>query len=467
MGDFPMMTDRGTFIINGTERIVVSQLVRSPGVYFGINPDKTSPEKDIVDAKMIPGRGAWLEFEVDKKDVVYVRIDRKRKQPVTVLLKALGFGETDEELLNLILDPQGRPYESMRNTLDKDHTEDADAAFIDIYRKLRPGEPPTPDSAARPAREPLLQPEALRHGQGRPAQGHEEAARRVRQVCRAQALRPHDPERRPRRRARSSTTLSKADILADGLVPREAAHQRPAEATSPTTSTTSATAGCARSASSSRTRCASACRRMERVVRERMTTQDVEAITPQTLINIRPVVAAIKEFFGSSQLSQFMDQTNPLAGLTHKRRLSALGPGGLSRERAGLRGARRAPEPLRPHVPDRDAGRPEHRPHRLPLVATRASTGSASSRRRTARWSNGVATDEIEYLAADDEDRYVIAQANAVIDDNGRFLDDRVLVRAGAPRRRADAAERLAYVRRPRSTTWTCRRSRSCRSRPR
>ncbi|HMF82948.1 MAG TPA: DNA-directed RNA polymerase subunit beta, partial [Acidimicrobiia bacterium] len=147
MGDFPMMTDRGTFIINGTERIVVSQLVRSPGVYFGISPDKTAPEKDLVDAKIIPGRGAWLEFEVDKKDVVYVRIDRKRKQPVTVLLKALGFGETPEELLNLILDRQGNPYESIRNTLEKDHTENAEAAFIDIYRKLRPGEPPTPDSA--------------------------------------------------------------------------------------------------------------------------------------------------------------------------------------------------------------------------------------------------------------------------------------------------------------------------------
>ncbi|HMG25239.1 MAG TPA: DNA-directed RNA polymerase subunit beta, partial [Acidimicrobiia bacterium] len=147
MGDFPMMTDRGTFIINGTERIVVSQLVRSPGVYFGISPDKTAPEKDIVDAKIIPGRGAWLEFEVDKKDVVYVRIDRKRKQPVTVLLKALGFGETPEELLDLILDRQGNPYESIRNTLEKDHTENAEAAFIDIYRKLRPGEPPTPDSA--------------------------------------------------------------------------------------------------------------------------------------------------------------------------------------------------------------------------------------------------------------------------------------------------------------------------------
>src|SRR5690606_34751659 len=147
MGDFPMMTDRGTFIINGTERIVVSQLVRSPGVYFGINPDKTQPEKDIVDAKIIPGRGAWLEFEVDKKDIVYVRVDRKRKQPVTVLLKALGVGESDEELLNLILDPDGNPYVSIANTLEKDTTETAEDAFIDIYRKLRPGEPPTPDSA--------------------------------------------------------------------------------------------------------------------------------------------------------------------------------------------------------------------------------------------------------------------------------------------------------------------------------
>ena len=220
MGDFPMMTARGTFIINGTERIVVSQLVRSPGVYFDINPDKTSPEKDIVSAKMIPGRGAWLEFEVDKKGVVYVRIDRKRKQPVTILLKALGLGETEEELLNLILDPQGRPYDSMRNTLDKDSTENADAAFIDIYRKLRPGEPPTPDSARSLHREPLLQPEALRHGQGRAPQGHEEAGRRVpegrgdAEASRHPGAergpgqgpgRVHDePRRHPRRRSRTS-----------------------------------------------------------------------------------------------------------------------------------------------------------------------------------------------------------------------------------------------------------------------
>ena len=197
MGDFPMMTDRGTFIINGTERIVVSQLVRSPGVYFGVNPDKTSPEKDIVDAKMIPGRGAWLEFEVDKKDVVYVRIDRKRKQPVTVLLKALGFGETDEELLDLILDPQGHPYESMRNTLEKDHTEDADAAFIDIYRKLRPGEPPTPDSARALLENLFFNPK--RYDMAKV--GRHKVSKKLRDEYAKlplEALRPRDPERRPR-----------------------------------------------------------------------------------------------------------------------------------------------------------------------------------------------------------------------------------------------------------------------------
>jgi len=147
MGDFPMMTEKGTFIINGTERIVVSQLVRSPGVYFGITPDKTSPDLDIIDAKVIPGRGAWLEFEVDKKNTVYVRIDRKRKQPVTVLLKALGMGDDPEALRSLLLDSKGQPFESIGNTVDRDHTETVDDAFLDIYRKLRPGEPPTVESA--------------------------------------------------------------------------------------------------------------------------------------------------------------------------------------------------------------------------------------------------------------------------------------------------------------------------------
>ena len=205
MGDFPMMTDRGTFIINGTERIVVSQLVRSPGVYFGINPDKTSPEKDIVDAKMIPGRGAWLEFEVDKKDIVYVRIDRKRKQPVTVLLKALGFGETDEELAQPHPRPAGQPLR-----VDAQHAREGPhrGRRRRVHRHLPQAAPGrAADARLRPraAREPLLQPEALRHGQGRAPQGVEEAARRVRQAP-AQEARPHGPERRPRGRARSTTS---------------------------------------------------------------------------------------------------------------------------------------------------------------------------------------------------------------------------------------------------------------------
>ncbi len=205
MGDFPMMTDRGTFIINGTERIVVSQLVRSPGVYFGINPDKTSPEKDVVDSKMIPGRGAWLEFEVDKKDIVYVRIDRKRKQPVTVLLKALGFGDTNEELAHLITDAQGNPYQSMlQHAREGPHR----GRRRRVHRHLpqaAPGRAADARLRACAAREPLLQPQALRHGQGRSPQGVEEAARRVRQAP-AQEVRPHDPQRRPRGRSRSTTS---------------------------------------------------------------------------------------------------------------------------------------------------------------------------------------------------------------------------------------------------------------------
>ncbi len=424
MGDFPMMTERGTFIINGTERIVVSQLVRSPGVYFGINPDKTSPEKDIVDAKMIPGRGAWLEFEVDKKDVVYVRIDRKRKQPVTVLLKALGFGETDEELLNLILDPQGNPYDSMRNTLEKDHTEDADAAFIDIYRKLRPGEPPTPDSARALLENLFFNPK--RYDMAKV--GRHKVSKKLRDEYGKLPLKRLDLAI-PNADADAGPVdyqLSKADILSTvsylvklhnndaDYYPDDIDHFGNRRVRSV--------------GELIQNQVRVGLSRMERVVRERMTTQDVEAITPQTLINIRPVVAAIKEFFGSSQLSQFMDQTNPLAGLTHKRRLSALGPGGLSRERAGFE--------------VRDV-HPSHYGRMCPIETPEGPNigliGYLSTYARINRFGfietpyrkvvQGVATEDIEYLAADDEDRYVIAQANAVIDEKGRFLDEKVLVR--------------------------------------
>ena len=428
MGDFPMMTDRGTFIINGTERIVVSQLVRSPGVYFGVTPDKTAPEREVIDAKIIPSRGAWLEFEVDKKDVVYVRIDRKRKQPVTVLLKALGFGESDEELLNLIVDEEGRPYESMRNTLEKDHTASVDEAFIDIYRKLRPGEPPTPDSARALLENLFFNPKRYDLAKV----GRHKVSKKLSKEYPFLGLDRFDLPiplaNVDAGRAGADFTLIRSDILAvvsyivklhnrdQGYFPDDIDHFGNRRVR---------TVG-----ELIQNQLRVGLSRMERVVRERMTTQDVEAITPQTLINIRPVVAAIKEFFGSSQLSQFMDQTNPLAALTHRRRLSALGPGGLSRERAGFE--------------VRDV-HPSHYGRMCPIETPEGPNigliGYLSSFARINRFGfietpyrkveKGRVTDEIEYLAADDEDEYVIAQANVRIDDQGNFLDERVLVRVG------------------------------------
>ena len=414
-----MMTNRGTFIINGTERIVVSQLVRSPGVYFGISPDKTSPEKDIVDAKIIPGRGAWLEFEVDKKDIVYVRIDRKRKQPVTVLLKALGFGETAEELIELITDANGQPFESMRNTLDKDNTESVDAAFIDIYRKLRPGEPPTPDSARNLIENLFFNPK--RYDMAKV--GRHKVSKKLVDEYPKLGLKRFGLE--PPKQG--EFTLSKTDILATVSYLVKLHNNDPDYYPDDIDHFGNRRVRSVGELIQNQVRVGLS--RMERVVRERMTTQDVEAITPQTLINIRPVVAAIKEFFGSSQLSQFMDQTNPLAGLTHKRRLSALGPGGLSRERAGFE--------------VRDV-HPSHYGRMCPIETPEGPNigliGYLSSYARINRFgfietpyrkvNNGVASDDIEYLAADDEDRYVIAQANAPVDERGRFLDDRVLVRS-------------------------------------
>jgi DNA-directed RNA polymerase subunit beta len=426
MGDFPMMTDRGTFIINGTERIVVSQLVRSPGVYFGATPDKTAPEKEVVDAKIIPSRGAWLEFEVDKKDVVYVRIDRKRKQPVTVLLKALGFGESEEELLHLVTDELGRPYESMRLTLEKDHTASIDEAFIDIYRKLRPGEPPTPDSARALLDNLFFNPK--RYDQAKV--GRHKVSKKLAKEYPLLGLERFGldiPDANVDGRS-GDFTLTKADILATvsylvKLHNRDAGYY--ADDIDHFGNRRVRTVG-----ELIQNQLRVGLSRMERVVRERMTTQDVEAITPQTLINIRPVVAAIKEFFGSSQLSQFMDQTNPLAGLTHKRRLSALGPGGLSRERAGFE--------------VRDV-HPSHYGRMCPIETPEGPNigliGYLSTYARINRFGfietpyrkveRGRVTDEIVYLAADDEDEYVIAQANASVDEQGRFQDDRVLVRSG------------------------------------
>lgn len=409
MGDFPMMTEKGTFIINGTERVVVSQLVRSPGVYFDETIDK-STEKTLHSVKVIPGRGAWLEFDVDKRDTVGVRIDRKRRQPVTVLLKALGW--SNEQITERF-----GFSEIMMSTLEKDNTAGTDEALLDIYRKLRPGEPPTKESAQT-----LL--ENLFFKEKR-----YDLARVGRyKVNKKLGLNVGQPI--------TSSTLTEEDVVAtiEYLV---RLHQGDKTMTVPGGSEVPVEVDDIDHFGNRRLRTVGeliqnqirvGLSRMERVVRERMTTQDVEAITPQTLINIRPVVAAIKEFFGTSQLSQFMDQNNPLSGLTHKRRLSALGPGGLSRERAGL------------EVRDVHSS---HYGRMCPIETPEGPNigliGSLSVYARVNPFGfietpyrkviDGVVTDQIDYLTADEEDRHVVAQANSPIDEKGRFLEERVLVR--------------------------------------
>ncbi|MEU1955359.1 DNA-directed RNA polymerase subunit beta [Nocardia rhamnosiphila] len=411
MGDFPMMTDKGTFIINGTERVVVSQLVRSPGVYFDHSVDK-STEKDLHSVRVIPSRGAWLEFDVDKRDTVGVRIDRKRRQPVTVLLKALGW--TTEEITERF-----GFSEIMMSTLEKDNTAGQDEALLDIYRKLRPGEPPTKESAQT-----LL--ENLFFKEKR-----YDLARVGRyKINKKLGLHPGE--------AIDGSVLTREDIVStiEYLVRLHAGDRT---MTAPGGVEVPVDVDDIDHFGNRRLRTVGeliqnqirvGLSRMERVVRERMTTQDVEAITPQTLINIRPVVAAIKEFFGTSQLSQFMDQNNPLSGLTHKRRLSALGPGGLSRERAGLE--------------VRDV-HPSHYGRMCPIETPEGPNigliGSLSVYARVnpfgfietpyRKVENGRVTDEVKYLTADEEDRHVRAQANSAVDADGNFIEDRVLCRRG------------------------------------
>ena len=442
MGDFPMMTERGTFIINGTERVVVSQLVRSPGVYFSRELDKTT-DKDVYIAKIIPSRGAWLEFDVDKKDTVGVRIDRKRRQNVTVLLKALGWSA--DEILALF-----DQAESIKNTLEKDHVETPEEALEDIYRKLRPGEPPTAESARTLLENLFFNPkryDLARVGRYKVNKKLEAAQGVLQSQLKArfkQLGELDNPDKKgwdqPKFRAwaelqkdeqgengpKYKGILSYEDMLRtvrylvklhageEGYEPDDIDHF-----------------GNRRLRSVGeliQNQIRIGLSRMERVVRERMTTQDVEAITPQTLINIRPVVASIKEFFGTSQLSQFMDQTNPLAGLTHKRRLSALGPGGLSRERAGFE--------------VRDV-HPSHYGRMCPIETPEGPNigliGSLSTYGRInpfgfietpyRRVTGGKVTDKVDYLSADEEDRHVIAQANEPIKPDGGYANPTVLVR--------------------------------------
>lgn len=405
MGDFPVMTPRGTFVINGTERVVVSQIVRSPGVYFERNIEKTS-DKDVFTSKIIPSRGAWLEFEVDKKDLVGVRIDRKRKQSVTVFLKALGW--TEEQIREEFGD-----FESMMATLEKDTVKTQDEALLDIYRKMRPGEPPTKEAAQNLIENLYFNPKRYDLAKVGRFKVNKKLGMEL----------PLD-----------QTLLSISDIVAT-LRYLVALHR--GDLTMEYGREVRVEKDDIDHFGNRRLRTVGeliqnqvriGLSRMERVVRERMTTQDVEAITPQTLINIRPVVASIKEFFGTSQLSQFMDQTNPLSGLTHRRRLSALGPGGLSRDRAGFEVRDVHPSHYGRMCPIETPEGPN-----IGLIGSLATYGRVTAfgfiETPYRKVNKGKVSDQVDYLTADEEDEHIIAQANAPLTADGHFAEERVLVR--------------------------------------
>ncbi|MBG9319565.1 DNA-directed RNA polymerase subunit beta [Corynebacterium belfantii] len=408
IGDFPMMTDKGTFIVNGTERVVVSQLVRSPGVYFDQTIDK-STERPLHSVKVIPSRGAWLEFDVDKRDTVGVRIDRKRRQPVTVLLKALGW--TTEQITERF-----GFSEIMMSTLESDGVSNTDEALLEIYRKQRLGEQPTRDLAQS-----LLDNSFFR------AKRYDLAKVGRYKVNRKLGL-GGDNE--------GLMTLTEEDI-ATTLEYLVRLHAGETTMTSPTGEVIPVETDDIDHFGNRRLRTVGeliqnqvrvGLSRMERVVRERMTTQDAESITPTSLINVRPVSAAIREFFGTSQLSQFMDQNNSLSGLTHKRRLSALGPGGLSRERAGI-------EVRDVHASHYGRMCPIETPEgpNIGLIGSLASYARVNAfgfiETPYRKVENGVLTDQIDYLTADEEDRFVVAQANVEHDADGKITADSVTVR--------------------------------------
>ncbi|HUS15126.1 MAG TPA: DNA-directed RNA polymerase subunit beta [Chloroflexia bacterium] len=455
MGDFPLMTETGTFVINGAERVVVSQLVRSPGVYFTASEDPATGRKMFA-AKLIPNRGAWLEFETSNKDLLSVKVDRKRKIPVTILLRAIGFAK-DEEIEALFASVNTNPdHNYVRATIDKDTTHTQEEAIIDLYKRLRPGDPPTLDNATNLLNSLLFNPRRYdlakvgryklnkRLGVDVPLATRiltkEDLVQIVATMIRMnnEQGRPDDIDHLGNRRIRAVGELIQSQFRI-GLL------------------------------------------RMERVIKERMSIQDPESVAPNGLINIRPVVAAMREFFGGSQLSQFMDQTNPLSELTHKRRVSALGPGGLSRDRAGfdvrdvhnshygricpietpegpnigligalatyakindfgfietpyrrvLNAVDNTPEQLvgrelREDVTDPDSGKVVAKARArvdLPLANKIAKVPVTRVKIKP------YVSSDIEYLSADVEDNYVIVQANARLDENGEFEADRVSVR--------------------------------------
>ena len=486
MGDFPLMTDTGTFIINGAERVIVSQLVRSPSVYYNEKIDKNG--KRGITATVIPNRGAWMELETDAKDVVHVRIDRTRKLPVTVLLRALGFS-TDQEIIDLLGENQ-----YLKNTLEKDSTETSEKALLEIYERLRPGEPPTVENAKGLLVSRFFDPKRydLAHvGRYKMNKKLDIKNRLFNQVLAEPIVDPETGEVLADRGDRLERKLlnkiipyleSEEDMLGEEVIElTEALDEEPIRIQSikimdPTdpegereitvigngrvdTSVKHITVADILSSISyffnllhhvgntddidhlgnRRLRSVGellqnqfriGLSRMERVVRERMSIQDTSSITPQQLINIRPVIASIKEFFGSSQLSQFMDQTNPLAELTHKRRLSALGPGGLTRERAGM-------EVRDVHYSHYGRMCPIETPEgpNIGLINSLSSYakvnkfGFIETPYRRVDSETGKVTEYIDYLTADEEDHYVVAQANAPLTEDGTFENEEVIAR--------------------------------------
>ncbi|MGI1691959.1 DNA-directed RNA polymerase subunit beta [Thermoanaerobacter uzonensis] len=504
MGDFPLMTEKGTFIINGAERVIVSQLVRSPGVYYEQQFDKFG--KKLISATVIPNRGAWLEYEEDSNDIVYVRIDRTRKVPVTVLLRALGYS-TDIQILDLLGEE-----EKLKATLDKDTTKSEEEALIEIYKRLRPGEPPTVESAksllyalffdakrydlAKVGRYKFNKKLALKTrivnlksakkivnpvtGEILVEEGEKiskEKAEEIQncginvvevlvegKVVRVIGNNTVDINKYPMPYDVSNLNIKEAVNLSilkeildnfsdeeavineiknrmDELVPKNITKDDIIATISYQLNLTHGIGSIDDIDHLGNRRLRSVgellqnqfrigLARLERVVKERMTIQDVNEITPQNLINIRPVVAAIREFFGSSQLSQFMDQTNPLAELTHKRRVSALGPGGLSRERAGF-------EVRDVHYSHYGRICPIETPEgpnigligSLTTYARVNEYGFIEAPYRRVDKTTGTVTDEIVYMTADEEDEYIIAQANEPLDENNRFINEKVVCR--------------------------------------